>query len=110
MPPLRFARLSLVPMVALLWSRRCPAQVDHAAARRLGSTTFLLPALEDSAFVLTEFGIRQGITYQQIPKFPVGSFLQYRLAWVSFDERIDLGLRIFDWLGVYAEGRGAAAI
>jgi hypothetical protein len=69
-----------------------------------------LPALEDSAFVLTEFGIRQGITYQQITKFRLGSFVQYRLAWVSFDERIDLGLRIFDWLGLFAEGLGAAAI
>src|SRR5450432_2391627 len=99
MCPLRFAGSSVVLILGLLWSGRCHAQADHAAARRLGSTTFLLPALEDGAFVLTEFGIRQGITYQRIPNFPLGSLVKYQLAWMSFDERIDLGLRILDWFG-----------
>jgi hypothetical protein len=37
---------------------RVDAQEDHAASRTIGDTTFMLPALADSAFVLTEFGPR----------------------------------------------------
>jgi hypothetical protein len=59
---------------------RADAQEDHAAARTIGGTTFVLPALADSAFVLTEFGFRQGINYQQIPNFPVSSLIRLHLC------------------------------
>ena len=86
------------------------AQDDHAAARTINGTTFVLPALADSAFVLTEFGFRQGINYQQIPDFPVSSLVRLNLSWVQFEERVDLGLRLTPWLGLYAEGVGSAAL
>jgi hypothetical protein len=70
----------------------------------------VLPALADSAFVLTEFGFRQGINYQLIPDFPVSSFVRLNLSWVQFEERVDLGLRITPWLGLYAQGVASAAL
>jgi len=88
----------------------CTAQVDHAASRSIGDTTFLLPALADSAFILTEFGLRQDVTVQSIPGFPVASFTRADLSWVQVQERIDTAVRITDWLGVYGQASGSAAV
>jgi hypothetical protein len=86
------------------------AEEDHAASRTIGDATFLLPALADSAFVLTEFGLRQGINYETIPDFPVSSFARYNLSWVEFEERVDLAVRITPWLGLYAQGIASVAL
>jgi hypothetical protein len=86
------------------------AQEDHAASRTIGDATFMLPALADSAFVLTEFGLRQGINYETIPDFPVSSFARYNLSWVEFEERVDLAVRITPWIGLYAQGVASVAL
>ena len=86
------------------------AQEDHAASRTIGDATFMLPALADSAFVLTEFGLRQGINYETIPDFPVSSFARYNLSWVDFEERVDLAVRVTAWLGLYTQGVASVAL
>jgi hypothetical protein len=86
------------------------AQEDHSASRTIGDATFLLPALADSAFVLSEFGFRQGLEYQTVPGFPVASLSRYDLQWVQFDERMDVAVRILPWLGVYAQGSASGAL
>jgi hypothetical protein len=86
------------------------AQEDHAASRTIGGTTFMLPAMADSAFVLTEFGFRQDVSYESIPSFPVASVGLYDLSWVQFEERLDLAVRLTPWLGLYAQGTGSGAL
>jgi hypothetical protein len=77
---IRLACLVVAALLAAFTARRSHAKADHAAACRLGDTTFLLPALLDSAFVLTEFGIRQGIIYQSIPRFALGNFAAHKVS------------------------------
>jgi hypothetical protein len=88
----------------------CRAQADHAASRTIGDTTFMLPAWADSAFVLTEFGLREDIEYESIPNFPVASFGRYNLSWVQFQETVDVAVRVTPFLGVYAEGNASGAL
>jgi hypothetical protein len=88
----------------------CRAQADHAASRTIGDTTFMLPAWAESAFVLTEFGLREDIEYEQIPNFPVASFGRYDLSWVQFQETVDVAVRLTSFLGVYAEGAASGAL
>jgi hypothetical protein len=99
-----------VPIGALFIGGDAAAQEDHAASRRIGDVTFLLPTLGDSAFVFTELGLRQGVTYEQVPNFPIGAFSRYLLQWAALDEQIDLSLRLTKWLGLFVEGDGSAAI
>lgn len=86
------ARRLLVALAALgaadAMTALAEAQEDHAASRTIGDTTFMLPALADSAFVLTEFGFRQGISYQVIPDYPVAALGRYEVSWVALDERL----------------------
>ena len=96
--------------VTLFASGKVTAQEDHAASRRLGGVTFLLPSLGDSAFVLTELGFRQGVAYEQVARFPVGAFSTYTLSWAALSEQIDFSLRLTRWLGVFVEGQGAGTI
>jgi hypothetical protein len=104
------AAAALALILILLLSGTCRADDDHAASRRIGDTTFMLPALADSAFILTELGLRQDVSYERIPKFPVGGLLRYDLAWASLDERLDVAVRLRDWLGLYVEGVGAGTV
>ena len=109
----RFLALALAAGVligALSISSRAAAQEDHAASRRIGNVTFLLPAMGDSAFIMTELGLRQGVTYEQVGSFPVGSFSRYMLRWAGLNEQIDFSLRLAKWLGVFVEGNGSATI
>jgi hypothetical protein len=90
--------------------RRCAAQVDHAASRSIGDTTFLLPALQDSAFVLTEIGLRQGVEYESIRDFPIASLSRVNLSYLQIDEWLDVAIRVTDWFGVYGEGSASGSI
>jgi hypothetical protein len=108
---LAFALAAGVLLGALSVSSRAAAQEeDHAASRRIGGVTFLLPALGDSAFLLTELGLRQGVTYEQVGSFPVSSFSRYTLRWAALNEQINFSLRLTEWLGVFVEGDGSATI
>jgi hypothetical protein len=100
----------LVLVLSLSLAGTCRADDDHAASRRIGDTTFMLPALADSAFILTEIGLRQDVSYELIPKFPVGSSVRYDLSWASLDERLDVAVRLRDWLGLYIEGIAAGTV
>jgi len=86
------------------------AQEDHSASRTIGDATFMLPALADSAFVLSEFGFRQGLDYQRVPNYPVASFTRYTLESVQFQEEVDFAVRITPWLGFYAQGSASGAL
>jgi hypothetical protein len=105
----RKAAALLVGAIACV-SAPCHAQADHAASRTIGDTTFLLPAWAESAFVLTEFGLREDIEYELIPNFPVASFGLYDLSWVQFQETVDFAIRVTPFLGVYAEGTASGAL
>jgi hypothetical protein len=104
--------LGALTLAGAIGSVSGPAEADddHAASRTIGDATFMLPAMADSAFVLTEFGFRQGITYQTIPNFPVASFARYDLSWVEFEEQVDVAVRITPWLGLYAQGVASGAL
>jgi hypothetical protein len=90
--------------------RSAEAQDDHSASRTIGDTTFMLPALADSAFVLSEFGFRQGLDYERIPDYPVASFGRYTPQWVQFLEQADLAVRITPWLGFYVQALASGAL
>lgn len=112
---MKVLRLRLVGTLALAGAvvavaRLAEAQEDHAASRTIGDTTFMLPAMADSAFVLSEFGFRQGINYEQIPDYPVASLARYNLQWVQFEEQVDFAIRITEWLGFYAQGLASGAL
>jgi hypothetical protein len=96
--------------VAMASAGAARAQEDHAASRTIGETTFMLPAMADSAFVLTEVGFRQDVSYESIPSFPVEPVGLYDLSWVQFEERLDLAVRLTPWLGLYAQGTGSGAL
>ena len=111
--PRPFARIALAPLVILvsvLLTGTCRADDDHAASRRIGDTTFLLPALADSAFIVTELGLRQDVGYERIPQYPVGTSARYDLSWASLDERLDVAVRLRDWLGLYIQGVAAGTV
>src|ERR1700740_1559933 len=87
-----------------------PPGEDPSASRTLRHTTFLLPAMADSAFGLSEFGFRQGINYERIPDYPVSTFAHYNLQWVQFAEQADFAVRVTPWLGFYAQGVASGAL
>ena len=107
--PLLFA-LSLIGVVHTTTARASEQYEDHSASRTIGDTRFMLPALADSAFVVSEFGFWQGINYQSVPNYPVASVGRYNLSWVEFQERVDLAVRITPWLGLYAQGTAGGAL
>src|SRR5580700_3908691 len=108
----RFPRVAMLALAGVIEcvAAPCRAQADHAASRTIGDTTFMLPAWAESAFVLTEFGLREDIEYEAIPHFPVASFGQYNLSWVQLQETVDVAVRVTSFLGVYAEGTGSGAL
>jgi hypothetical protein len=107
--PLLFA-FSLLVVVETTTAQASGQLEDHAASRTIGDTRFMLPALADSAFVVSEFGFWQGINYQSVPNYPVSTFARYNLSWVEFQERVDLAVRITPWLGLYGQGIAAGAL
>jgi hypothetical protein len=96
--------LSLVGVVETTTAYASAQLEDHAASRTIGDTRFMLPALAESAFVVSEFGFWQGINYESVPNYPVSSFGRYNLSWVEFQERVDLAVRITPGLGCMARG------
>jgi hypothetical protein len=109
-PLARIALAALVILASVLLTGTCRADDDHAASRRIGDTTFLLPALADSAFIVTELGLRQDVSYERIPQYPVGASARYDLSWASLDERLDVAVRLRDWLGLYIQGVAAGTV
>jgi len=95
--------------LASAWSSPAAAYDDHAASRSINGVRFLLPALSDSAFVMTEFGLRQGVAYESVGNFPLSSAYTTHLHWVALNEQATLSLRIAPWLAVFTEVNGSAS-
>jgi len=83
------------------------AQQDTAPAqsRRVKGHVFLVPTLQDSAFVTTHVGIREGFALFEVPDLPVGRFGTRDITLSGIQQSLDLGLRLTDWLGVFGFGR-----
>jgi hypothetical protein len=69
----------------------------------MGGHTFLVPALQESAFVLTTVGLRQGFAWKSIPAFPAGGLGRTTLTLSGVTMNADLGVRLVDWLALTAE-------
>lgn len=69
-------------------------------ARELGGHTFLLPILQQSAFVTTNAGLREGIARYDVPDVPVGRLGTRDVLLTGVQQTLDLGIAFTDWLGV----------
>ncbi len=83
------------------------AQQDTAPAqsRRVKGHVFLVPMLQDSAFVTTHVGIREGFALFEVPDLPVGRFGTRDITLSGIQQSLDLGLRLTEWLGVFGFGK-----
>jgi hypothetical protein len=83
------------------------AQQDPAPAqsRRVKGHVFLVPTLQDSAFVTTHVGIREGFALFEVPDLPVGRFGTRDITLSGIQQSLDLGLRLTDWLGLFGFGK-----
>jgi hypothetical protein len=61
--------------------------------------------LQDSAFVTTHVGIREGFALYDIPDFPVLALGDRDIQLSGIQQSLDLGLKLTDWLGLFAMGR-----
>ncbi|MBU8899333.1 hypothetical protein DRW03_10245 [Corallococcus sp. H22C18031201] len=75
-------------------------ECEQAATRRLGGQTFLFPILQQSAFVTTHVGIREGLARYAVPQLPAGRLGTYDVTLTGFQQTLDLGLRVTPWLGL----------
>src|SRR5262249_9608429 len=78
-----------------------PAEANESSDRTLKGHTFPFPVLQNSAFVTTHFGIRQGIIFVSIPRLPLGNEV-LNLNASGLVENADLGVKITPWFGVFA--------
>ena len=98
--------LSLAPVGAL-------AQVgggDNPGGRILGEHTFLFPVLQNSAFVSTHVGIREGIAQYKAGQVPLGDFGPRDVELSGLQQELDLSFRFTPWLAFYVTGEGQAIV
>jgi len=81
---------------------------DHGA-RTLRGHTFIEPATQDTAFVTSHVGLRQGVAYFSVPRFPLTVDRRADLSLIALEERLDLQVRITRWLGIHAAGEAVLA-
>ncbi|MFP2912334.1 hypothetical protein ACLESD_46390 [Pyxidicoccus sp. 3LFB2] len=75
-------------------------------ARQLGGHTFLFPMLQQSAFVTTNAGLREGIARYDVPDLPIGVLGTTDVLLTGVQQTLDLGIAFTDWLGVAGFARG----
>ncbi|MCP3137531.1 hypothetical protein [Pyxidicoccus xibeiensis] len=75
-------------------------------ARQLGGHTFQFPILQQSAFVTTHVGLREGVARYDVPDLPVGRLGTTDVLLTGVQQSVDLGLAFTDWLGVAGFARG----
>ncbi|NMO14622.1 hypothetical protein HPC49_03860 [Pyxidicoccus fallax] len=75
-------------------------------SRRLGGHTFLFPMLQQSAFVTTHVGLREGIARYDVPDLPVGRLGRTDVLLTGVQQTLDLELAVTDWLGLAGFARG----
>ncbi|MCY1023645.1 hypothetical protein [Pyxidicoccus sp. MSG2] len=80
----------------------------HTAAdsRKLGGHTFQFPILQQSAFVTTNVGLREGLARYDVPDLPIGSVGATDVLLTGVQQTLDLSFSITDWLGVAGFARG----
>jgi hypothetical protein len=74
--------------------------------RTLRGHTFPYPGLQETAFVTTHFGVRQGFAFLRVPDLPLGQAGTFDLSATGLVQSFDLGVKILDWLGVFVVGDG----
>ncbi|MBZ4422877.1 hypothetical protein [Myxococcus sp. RHSTA-1-4] len=79
---------------------------ETADTRKLGGHTFLFPILQQTAFVTTHVGIREGVARYDIPDLPIGAQGTRDILLTGVQQTADLGLRITPWLGLTGFIRG----
>jgi hypothetical protein len=83
------------------------AAPDEWGSRTLKGHTF--PAMVSpnalGAFVTTDFGVRQGFAITSLTLAPSGG-APVTLNLAGLDQKFNLGVKITDWLGVFADGEG----
>ncbi|MBJ6760127.1 hypothetical protein JGU66_05090 [Myxococcaceae bacterium JPH2] len=75
-------------------------ECEQAATRRLGGQTFIFPILQQTAFVTTHVGIREGVARYSVPQLPAGQLGAFDVTLTGFQQTLDLGLRVTPWLGL----------
>ncbi|NVJ23226.1 MULTISPECIES: hypothetical protein [Myxococcus] len=93
--------LSLLASPALAESKEGEActQPCGARSRQLKGHTFLFPILQQSAFVTTNVGIREGLARYDVPNVPVNDLEPLDVLLTGVQQTLDLSLGITDWLG-----------
>ncbi|MET0341148.1 MAG: hypothetical protein ABW252_09100 [Polyangiales bacterium] len=88
--------------------REAPAR-EHWFTRRdsrlLGGHRYIPPMLQRSAFVLTHFGVRQGVELFVVPDVAL-DFGKDDLRAAGITQTFGLDLKVLEFLGVYASGTG----
>ncbi|WP_144370118.1 hypothetical protein [Myxococcus stipitatus] len=82
----------------------CEAECG-AKSRRIKEHTFLFPMLQQSAFVTTYFGIREGVARYDVPDVPVGNLEPFDVHLTGLQQTLDLSLALTDWLALAGFGR-----
>jgi hypothetical protein len=83
-----------------------PAQEElDAGSRRVKEHVFLVPMLQDSAFVTTHVGIREGFALFDVPDFPVSVLGTRDVQLSGIQQSLDLGVKLTDWIGLFVIGR-----
>ncbi len=77
-----------------------PADLAANPNRTVGGHQFIFPQFVDSSFVATYFGLRIRLAEFRAPNLPT-QFGPIDITAVNFSQGFDLGIRIFDWLGLY---------
>ncbi|GEN12614.1 hypothetical protein SAMN05443572_103453 [Myxococcus fulvus] len=76
-----------------------------ARSRQLAGHTYVFPILQQSAFVTSHVGIREGLALYDIPDVPVNDLQPLDVTLTGIQQTLDLSLSITDWLGVAGYGR-----
>lgn len=78
-----------------------------AKSRRLKEHTFLFPMLQQSAFITTYFGIREGVARYNVPDVPVSDLRPFDVKLTGLQQTLDLSLKLTDWLAIAGFGRAS---
>ncbi|MFP2924350.1 hypothetical protein ACLESO_03860 [Pyxidicoccus sp. 3LG] len=79
---------------------------ETADTRKLGGHIFQFPILQQTAFVTTHVGIREGVARYDVPDLPLGRLGSRDILLTGVQQTADLGLSITPWLGLTGFARG----
>ena len=85
----------------------CPSE-KWGSSRVLDDHRFIFPTFVETAFVSTYLGARVGVASNQVDNLPFGRLGRIDVEAVRIAEGLDLGLRLFDGVGLFATLAGIA--